>query len=226
MTTFYTSDLHIGHQRVAVEHRGFDSPEHHDEVLAWAWQKYVKPADTVYVLGDVAVGGIPRALDFLGALPGTKHLIAGNHDPVHPMHRRTFGRMMPRFLEVFETVTPFARRRVAGYEFLMCHFPYVEWGDGPDRPLRPRYDQYRLPDLGVPLLHGHTHGQERAHGRSLHVGLDAWNFRLVPEVTVVEWLARLPNPSLTPTALARLAAADVVPGSEEDLIRREGMLVP
>ena len=111
MTTFYTSDLHIGHPRVAIEHRGFPTTDDHDETLAEVWRARVKPDDVVYVLGDVAVGGIPRALEVLDKLPGRKRLVAGNHDPVHPMHRRTFARMMPRFLEVFETVTPFERRR-------------------------------------------------------------------------------------------------------------------
>ncbi|MDG8309764.1 hypothetical protein OK885_10715, partial [Streptococcus pneumoniae] len=77
---------------------------------------------------DVAVSGWPYALGVLADLPGRKHLVAGNHDPVHPMHRRTFTRSMDRFLEVFETVSPFVRRRVAGHEVFLSHFPYLEWG--------------------------------------------------------------------------------------------------
>ncbi|GEB46918.1 serine/threonine protein phosphatase [Microbacterium testaceum] len=190
MTVHYTSDLHIGHARVAAI-RGYADTDAHDDALADSWRATVRKDDVVYVLGDIAVSGWPYALAFLAALPGRKHLVAGNHDPVHPMHRRTFTRSMGRFLEVFETVSPFVRRRVAGHEVFLSHFPYLEWGDGPDRPARPQYDQYRLPDLGKPLLHGHTHGTEREHGHSLHVGLDAWDGQLVPEARVVEWLGSL-----------------------------------
>ena len=85
---FYTSDLHIGHGRVA-DIRGFTSTRDHDAAIREAWCAEVTARDTVYILGDVAVSGFPYALGFLKALPGRKHLVAGNHDPVHPMHRRT-----------------------------------------------------------------------------------------------------------------------------------------
>ena len=172
------------------EIRGFASPAEHDESIAAGWRARVGKNDTVYVLGDVAVSGFGSALAFIDALPGTKHLISGNHDPVHPMHR-TYSRMLPRFLEVFKTVGPFLRRKVDGREFMLSHFPYLEWGDGTERPARPKYDQYRLADVGTPLLHGHTHGKERVHGHSLHVGVDAWDMDPVRESVVLAFVDSL-----------------------------------
>ena len=182
---WYTSDLHIGHSRVS-EIRGFETTAEHDAAISAAWWKHVRPGDTVYVLGDVAVSGFSYALGFLIGLPGTKHLIAGNHDPVHPMHRAAYTKRFREWLDAFESIQPFQRRRLAGVEFAMSHFPYEAWGDGEGRE-GSRYNQWRLPDLGMPLLHGHTHGPERGHGNMLHIGWDAWK-RPVRQSEIIEWL--------------------------------------
>ena len=181
MANWYTADLHIGHKMVAAI-RGFETVEKHDDKLRSEWSRLAGENDTVY----------DDALAFIDSLPGVRHLVAGNHDPVHPMHMSTYARMLPKFLQVFKAVSPFLRRKVDGHEFLLSHFPYVEWADGPERDPRPKYDQYRLPDLGLPLLHGHTHGTEKRHGRSFHVGVDAWGMKLVNERVVLDWLRELP----------------------------------
>jgi calcineurin-like phosphoesterase family protein len=191
---FYWSDLHLGHRKVAAI-RGFGEGEEavrrHDLFIFDAWCRTVTDRDLVYVLGDIAVSGFhTHALPILAGLPGRKRLIAGNHDPVHPQHRRTFARELPRWLEVFETVSPFERRRLNGHTVLLSHYPYEEWGEGPERGGREaaRDLQYRLPDLGTPLLHGHTHGRERGHGHEFHVGVDAWRDGPVAQELVIEWL--------------------------------------
>lgn len=58
MTTYFTSDPHFGHRKVA-EIRGFDSPEEHDAALAANWRAVVRPGDKVWVLGDLAMSS-PR----------------------------------------------------------------------------------------------------------------------------------------------------------------------
>ncbi|WP_336628424.1 MULTISPECIES: metallophosphoesterase [unclassified Microbacterium] len=202
--TFYTSDLHLGHDKVA-RLRGFEETHGHDAALAMRWRLTVQPQDTVYVLGDVtgtsATARVEAALDLLRLLPGRKHLIAGNHDPVHPMHRRSFARWMPAYLEVFDTVAPFLRRRIGGHEVALSHFPYASYGEGPHRggAEASRHDQWRLPDLGLPLLHGHTHQPEREHvdeaweralrpSRGIHVGVDAWGLAPAPQEAIISIL--------------------------------------
>ncbi|UDL14839.1 metallophosphoesterase [Microbacterium phage Gretchen] len=207
--TRYTSDLHLGHERVAAL-RGFESTALHDGTLVHRWIETVAPEDTVYILGDVtgtsATARVEAALALLADLPGTKHLIAGNHDPVHPMHRRSFARWMPAYLEVFDTVTPFLRRKIGGHEVLLSHFPYAAYGEGPHRggAEASRHDQYRLPDLGIPIIHGHTHQPERswelpagwteddghrlAPTRGIHVGVDAWDFAPAPQEALISIL--------------------------------------
>jgi calcineurin-like phosphoesterase family protein len=171
--TWFTADLHIGHKFIAGE-RGFPDPSAHDDVLATHWDVTVASADTVWVLGDISGGGRgsqQRALDWLAARPGVKHLIAGNHDGVHPMNPDAH-KMMPAYLDVFASVQQAARRRLAGRDLLMSHFPYLESRSGDDT--HSRFDQWRLPDLGSWLVHGHLHTSRQLGAHSVHVGLDAW----------------------------------------------------
>lgn len=179
MSVWFTSDLHFGHRFVAGL-RGFDGPDEHDEVLIERWSKNVRKDDQVWVLGDLAASSPTRALEIVQSLPGTKHLIAGNHDNCHPMHRDSH-RWQPRYLEAFSSVQPFARRRIDGTEVLLSHFPYAK-----DRN-EARYMQYRLRDEGAWLLHGHTHqADQRLEGREIHVGVDAWDFTPVPIHTITD----------------------------------------
>lgn len=180
MTVYFTSDLHLGHRLVAglrgYEGRAID----HDDRIRFGWEMRVGPKDDVWVLGDLAASSPTYALEFIATLPGRKHLVAGNHDRCHPMHRDAHN-WQRRYLEVFDSVQPFARRRIDGRDVLLSHFPYTR-----DRG-EPRHVQWRLRDEGSWLLHGHTHGQERVTitppipgteflfgpAREIHVGVDA-----------------------------------------------------
>lgn len=182
MSVWFTSDLHFGHRFVAGL-RGFEDPADHDERLMAEWQERVSKDDQVWVLGDLAVSSPVRALDLIQSLPGRKHLIAGNHDGCHPMHRDSH-KWQPKYLTAFESVQAFARRRIDGEEILLSHFPYAK-----DRN-EARYMQYRLRNEGAWLLHGHTHGSERLEGREIHVGVDAWDFAPVPIHTIADLMKR------------------------------------
>lgn len=171
--TWYTSDLHIGH-RLVSEKRGF-AVEDHDRELARRWDSVVAAADNVWVLGDVSGGGRDaqaRALAWVAERPGVKHLVAGNHDGVHPMHPDAY-KKLAEYLHVFASVQQSAGRRIAGQTVLLSHLPYLNSTDEADR--HSRFDQWRLPALGAWLLHGHLHSSTRTRGRSIHVGLDAWD---------------------------------------------------
>lgn len=199
---WFTSDLHIGHEMVAVQRflpskiDGTASIGWHDAMLAHRWDENVRPDDQVWVLGDLTLGGteaVAHGLNWISDRPGVKHLIAGNHDPVHPMHRDAH-RWQSAYLKVFASVQAFARRRIAGQDVLLSHFPY----EG-DHSATERFRPYRLRDVGdpgTPLLHGHTHSAEKiSYGRDrwvgipgvnptrgpmqIHVGVDAWDMRPV-----------------------------------------------
>lgn len=174
--TWLTSDTHLGHETVASI-RGFATCDEHDQHLARGWDRRVSPTDTVWVLGDVALNGWRERLSWFADRPGDKHLVLGNHDRAHPLNRNAQAHLRG-YLEVFESVQIAGRLRHAGRSLLVSYFPYD--GEGTTRDARPnRATQWRLPDEGELLLHGHVHDAVRAR-RSLagtpmvHVGLDAW----------------------------------------------------
>lgn len=183
--TWFTSDLHLGHAKVA-ELRGYASVREHDEDIARRWAEFVGERDTVWVLGDVTVSKsrLMYALERVYLLPGTKHLVAGNHDLVHPQHRGAW-KHQSHYLFAFQSVQPYARIRVQGEEVLLSHYPYAD-EPGADRG-EVRYSQYRLPNEGRWLIHGHTHMEDqRVHGRQIHVGLDAWGMQPVSLAVIDE----------------------------------------
>ncbi|HEU5223031.1 MAG TPA: metallophosphoesterase [Candidatus Lumbricidophila sp.] len=190
--TKFISDLHFGHEKVAAI-RGFDNTDSHDMAIVRAWERQVNPEDTVWVLGDLSAGGRAAersALNILSTLPGKKRLIAGNHDSVAGIHRQ-FSPNTGLFREVFEHIADFGRIRLNGKVVLLSHYPYLSQGDGPGRG-EARYTQFRLPDEGQRLIHGHTHHQHPTDGsvtgRELCVSWDAWR-RLVDLGDIHHWLA-------------------------------------
>ena len=183
--TWYTADLHIGH-RLMAEKRGFVDPGEHDAELARRWDAVVSESDVVWVLGDVSAGGRRsqrRAVAWIAERPGVKHLIAGNHDAVHPMHPDAH-RIARDYLEAFASVQQTASRTLDGNRVLLSHFPYID-SDDPD-DTHNRFDQWRLPFRGSWLLHGHTHSARKVGNYAIHVGLDAWNLDPVSINSVVE----------------------------------------
>jgi calcineurin-like phosphoesterase family protein len=212
MTVFYTSDPHVFHKLVAG-HRGYwqpatqeihdqysspyallskveiPDPERYAEMLADYWDSTVKHDDVVYILGDTGMGRWNEVLAWFDERPGVKHLIAGNHDPVHPA-RSDAVKLQPRWLQTFRTINPYTTRKIAGQKVMLSHFPYQSFGDGGEHgEPEGRWNEWRIDEsLGKLLLHGHTHGKEKAHdGNQLHVGLDAWG-RFVEHEEVEEWV--------------------------------------
>lgn len=186
-STWFTSDLHLGHTFVAGL-RGYATPADHDAALAHRWCRQVTEVDEVWVLGDVAMGGWRDRLGWFAGVPGRKHLVLGNHDRAHPLNTRGH-EYLAEFATVFATVQTAAAVSLGGGapKVLASHFPYA--GDrGPDR-----YSEWRLRDEGRPLIHGHTHGTEQLTFTEkgtpqVHVGLDAWGGRLVHRTELVALL--------------------------------------
>ena len=210
---WFTSDLHIQHALVA-RNRGFVVPgefewsereqdhvpkadcDAHDAAVAANWDRVVRKDDIVYVAGDIAMNPRKGAFQWLRERPGRKILIAGNHDEVAGFHSKGLTeRNKPDWAETFEAISDFAFLKIGGRRVALSHYPYE--GEG-ERDGEDRMTEVRLRDVGIPLLHGHTHGRHQAHVSSagtpmFHVGLDAWNLELVPESTIAEWVQYLPE---------------------------------
>lgn len=176
MSVHFTSDTHFGHEMVA-KLRGFDTAADHDQAIRDNLAAVMrKPDDQLWILGDLALSQWRHALAIIGSLPGSKHLIIGNHDQVFPGLVRDSHKHFRAYMEVFDSVQMVARRKIAGKTVFLSHVPYAA-----DHTAEPRWGRYRVPDLGDWLIHGHTHSTQWREGpREIHVGLDAWGLEPVP----------------------------------------------
>ena len=160
MTVFFTSDTHFSHARIIeLCDRPFRDVQHMNEMLVENWNDIVSPDDTVYHLGDVALGQIEESLGYISRLNGDKVLVTGNHDRNFRGGKKSRG-LEPgewdqKYVEAgFRMVVPqLALYGVAGLPPVwLSHFPYTGDSHGEER-----YREFRPKNIGVPLIHGHTH---------------------------------------------------------------------
>ena len=69
-----------------------------NQALIERWNASIHPDDTVWVLGDVALGRIDETLALVGELSGRKLLLAGNHDRCWAGHGRRADGWTERYL--------------------------------------------------------------------------------------------------------------------------------
>jgi calcineurin-like phosphoesterase family protein len=86
--------LHLGHEGLIKNLRGFNSAEEHDDNLIKQWNKVVTKRDLVYILGDITMETSEHYYK-LDLLNGRKKVILGNHD---------MGKDIPELLKYVETV--------------------------------------------------------------------------------------------------------------------------
>lgn len=202
MSRYWIADLHLGHAKVA-EIRGFDSVDEHDDAILS--QLYdLTSGDMLWVLGDISSGKPGDEDNALYALSkkfmrAQVHLIAGNHDSVSSTHRQGYKKQR-EWLETFDSIQQFGRVKIGGKQVLQSHYPYARSGDGPGRG-EARYNEFRLPDVGMPLIHGHTH-QPYPHATPVREGQNhpgmpdlqqycvSWDVhrRLVTEADLNKWV--------------------------------------
>jgi calcineurin-like phosphoesterase family protein len=79
--TWFTADLHLGHENIISScQRPFETVDEMNRTIIEKWNERVDPADTVWVLGDFALGPILESIVLVSQLHGHKILVAGNHD--------------------------------------------------------------------------------------------------------------------------------------------------
>jgi len=177
---WFTADLHLGHARICeLSGRPFATVEDMNQALIERWNDTVGTRDTVWVLGDFAMGTIADTLPLGQRLHGEKHLILGNHD--RPFMRRgkpdeqawrDCYRDVGGFTEIHFGVDILLPTAPVPLRVLrLSHFPYV--GDSQDVD---RYPDQRPTDSGWWLLHGHVHEKWKINGRQINVGVDVWDF--------------------------------------------------
>lgn len=162
---FYTADTHFNHAFVAGL-RGYSDQIAHDDDLIARFNSCVTKRDHLWILGDLGMGSLGLVLMQARRLNGIKHLVLGNHDPGHPMHRGSSAKLR-RYLEVFESVHLAEQHILDGIPVLLSHYPYRD-----DHTEIVRDRQWRLRDEGGWLLHGHVHAEFKSAERQLNVGVD------------------------------------------------------
>jgi calcineurin-like phosphoesterase family protein len=146
---FFTSDTHLGHARV-IDYckRPFRDVEHMDDELVRRWNARVGSDDTVYHLGDFAMGPKANLAGYRQRLNGRIRLVLGNHDRSY-MAMREAG---------FDEVLKWSMPTLDGHPLFLRHIPRP-W------PL----------EAGIHLC-GHVHERWRRQGNVINVGVDQWDF--------------------------------------------------
>jgi calcineurin-like phosphoesterase family protein len=204
---FFTADWHFGHQRISeLAERPFASVEEMNEEMVRRHNEWVNPSDTVWVLGDVAMGPIAESLALCKRMNGRKHLISGNHDrtwtgyPHSGAH--TLESWQRRYVDeggfdAIITGSGFARSGAVvqvplgfgGEPVQLWHFPRTGDSQADDRYAQWRPRPWRTRGKPAPwLLHGHVHQawQVRPEVREINVGVDVWDFEPVHVSRIIE----------------------------------------
>ena len=171
MTDFFWSDLHLGHENMYGPDgfrckdgsgkimRPFANYEEADQYMVDQYNKVVRPGDTVYFLGDVAIR--KHGLQALGRMrSGRKVLIMGNHDIFEHKEYRHY----------------FAEKRIKGA--LMLPNERLVLTHIPIHPLAlkkyPRVDSENRWDYNV---HGHLHDWILPDARYINVCVENTEYR-------------------------------------------------
>ena len=172
--TYFTSDLHLGHQRICkLCSRPFASTEEMDRVLIENWNQKITNRDTVYILGDL-FWDKDTAQRYLPLLRGKKILVTGNHDADWI---KASG-----ICDAFQQVNPYLQINFQGHVLTLCHYPMLEWKNSRGNEHRVGY-----------LIHGHIHNRTEAmyeplfrHPFALNAGVDINHYAPVTLEELVE----------------------------------------
>lgn len=118
-----TSDWHFNHDREFIwGARGFYNIQEMNEAIVARHNSKVRPGDTVYVLGDCALGGgelhiLEANKKLIESLNGNIHIVRGNHDT----DRRVV--MYESCKNVVGPILYADMLHYKGYHFYLSHFP-------------------------------------------------------------------------------------------------------
>lgn len=151
---WFTSDLHLGHDRDFVwGARGFDTLEEMEQAIVERFNSKVQPEDDVYLLGDSMLGDLEHGFELLKLLNGKKHFIIGNHDTKNRIAKYE---ELTEFPILYADVIKYKKKT-----FYLSHYP-TEVSNG---------DEFQTVNL-----YGHTHQTHNFYNDKFymyHVGMDS-----------------------------------------------------
>lgn len=144
---FVTSDTHFGHKNILRYcERPFDNIEEMNEYLISQWNSRVGVDDTVYFLGDFAMGpGVDDQfiISILMRLNGDLKIVLGNHDQPNKKYKQTgLKRLIYLYKMSIDLLPDIYETSIEGTHFVMCHYPMSDWNGKFKNSVH---------------LHGHTH---------------------------------------------------------------------
>lgn len=177
MGTFFTSDMHFGHENVIKFcDRPYQSADEMNRKMIQNFNEVVQPNDTVYMLGDIFFTKLTQALNIMDQLNGNKVLIYGNHDKVIRKNLELQRKFVDcsDYLEVTETLADGTKQPI-----VMSHYPFITWN-------RARHGSW--------CLHGHSHGSMAYpfKGKILDVGVDVHAYAPISLDEVTRYMNRMP----------------------------------
>ena len=161
---FFTRDTHFSHdQGFLYKPRGFSCIKDMNEAIVENWNKVVKPEDTVYHLGDIALNDTNEAIKSIKKLNGKIHIIRGNHDTDTKLQLFMDVCWDKFFYHGWADIIKDGKKSI-----YLSHYP----------TLTANYDDKKF-SQHVIALHGHTHQRTNwLHADNpfmYHVGLDSHN---------------------------------------------------
>lgn len=170
MSVYYTSDTHFHHKNVIqLSNRPFESIEEMNEMFIDNWNKTVNRNDTVYHLGDFALGGTTKWEDILTRLKGKIHLVLGNHDDK---------KVVNKVAHHFASIDLMVEKKIDKQHLFLFHYP-IDIGLTPN----------------AYSIHGHIHERPSRLVNQINVGVDSDFTRekvgfgnLIPEEMILDEL--------------------------------------
>ena len=132
---YFISDTHFNHLNIIKYcNRPFNNVEEMNEAIIKNWNNIVSNEDTIYHLGDFALGTKESIIDIVNRLNGKKYLIRGNHDKRGVSTYESFGFIVLKNAPI----------KIDEYKLMLSHIP--------------------IPDSQIPKgfvnIHGHIHDKK------------------------------------------------------------------
>lgn len=152
---WFSSDFHINHSNIAGAkvskwtggYRNFDTTHDMNKEIFNNVNKYVKPEDTLYFLGDFCFGGHKLTPEWrLHIACQNIHVCRGNHDS-----------HIDKYANSFTSIQDVLTVTHGKHTFFMSHYAHRIWLGS---------------HKGIIHLYGHSHDSIPDYGRSMDVGVD------------------------------------------------------
>ncbi len=152
MNIYFTADWHNLHYNILRYcGRPFKDEKEQEQCLLENHNSIVKPKDTVYYLGDIAMTK-EGAISALSKMNGIKIFILGNHDFRFKNIIKQYCREVHNLCDI----------RIEQQKITLCHYAMRVWN---------------CSHHSAWCVYGHSHGTLPSLGKSYDIGVDSNNFK-------------------------------------------------